>query len=674
MTVENLNITVKTNADKAVPKLESLASAIDKLEVSASNMTGLSNLANLASAVAQLSTSKVSVSIFNSMAKGIERLSEALATITEGDIVTLTMISDALAKLNGVNLSGVAGAARVVWKETNKAASGIKEVGDAAKKSEKPLGNFLSSLKRIAFYRIIRGLIKSITQAFQEGLEKAYLFSSGVVGEGNRFAQAMDRMKSSSNQMKGQLGSAFISLLTAIEPIISKIIDLVIKAADAISQLFAAITGSTYLKAENTSAKFADNMKRGAGSAKEWKNQLMGFDVINKLNEPSGGGGGSGADPLSGYKFNDTPLENWAQKIHDNLALIETVASGFALGLGLILAFSGANIPLGLGLIALGAYGLVRSASLDWSAVDRNVATVLHNIMHVVGISALAIGALLALSGVNIPLGLGLMAVGVAGIATAASIRWGLDKEVGGSLTKIARYASLATFAVGAILALSGVATPLGLAMMGASIVGYAATVDWDGLLKSVQGAWDGIKKYYNENIKKYWTLEYWQEKIDSAFAIDWDSAFGGILEGALILVTPILGIINTLKELVGWIATALFGLGQLGSRYDKRAKQIEADGSVYLQGFASGGFPEEGQLFISRENGPELVGTMGGRTAVANNDQIVDGIRAGVYEAVSAAMSGGGSDKPVVIYLDGREIARTTTRYQNQMARAGAY
>ena len=79
----------------------------------------------------------------------------------------------------------------------------------------------------------------------------------------------MDRMKSSSNQMKGQLGSAFISLLTAIEPIISKIIDLVIKAADAISQLFAAITGSTYLKAENTSAKFADNMKRGAGAAKE---------------------------------------------------------------------------------------------------------------------------------------------------------------------------------------------------------------------------------------------------------------------------------------------------------------------------------------------------------------------------------------------------------------------
>ena len=248
MTVENLNITVKTNADKAAPKLESLASAIDKLEVSVSKMAGLSNLANLASAVAQLSTSKVSVSIFNSMAKGIERLSEALATITEGDIVNLTMISDALAKLNGVNLSGVAGAARVVGKETNKAANGIKEVGDAAKKSEKPLGNFLSSLKRIAFYRIIRGIIKSITQAFQEGLEKAYLFSAAASDVmDRRFAAAMDSMKSSANAMKVQLGSAFIALLTTLEPIINKIIDLVIKVADVISQVFAAFTGTTFI-------------------------------------------------------------------------------------------------------------------------------------------------------------------------------------------------------------------------------------------------------------------------------------------------------------------------------------------------------------------------------------------------------------------------------------------
>ena len=52
------------------------------------------------------------------------------------------------------------------------------------------------------------------------------------------------------------------------------------------------------------------------------------------------------------------------------------------------------------------------------------------------------------------------------------------------------------------------------------------------------------------------------------------------------------------------------------------------------------------------------MVGTIGGRTAVANNDQIVEGIRQGVFEAVSAAMANNGTSEPVVkVYLDSREI-----------------
>ena len=49
---------------------------------------------------------------------------------------------------------------------------------------------------------------------------------------------------------------------------------------------------------------------------------------------------------------------------------------------------------------------------------------------------------------------------------------------------------------------------------------------------------------------------------------------------------------------------------------------------------YASGGFPDTGQMFIARESGPELVGSIGRRTAVANNEQIVEGITAGVAEA----------------------------------------
>lgn len=48
----------------------------------------------------------------------------------------------------------------------------------------------------------------------------------------------------------------------------------------------------------------------------------------------------------------------------------------------------------------------------------------------------------------------------------------------------------------------------------------------------------------------------------------------------------------------------------------------------------ADGGFVDQGQLFIAREAGAEMVGSIGRRTTVANNDQIVDGITYGVREA----------------------------------------
>ena len=56
----------------------------------------------------------------------------------------------------------------------------------------------------------------------------------------------------------------------------------------------------------------------------------------------------------------------------------------------------------------------------------------------------------------------------------------------------------------------------------------------------------------------------------------------------------------------------------------------------VYITRFAAGGFPDIGQLFLAREAGPELVGTMGGRTAVANNEQIEQGIYRATYDANS--------------------------------------
>ena len=67
-----------------------------------------------------------------------------------------------------------------------------------------------------------------------------------------------------------------------------------------------------------------------------------------------------------------------------------------------------------------------------------------------------------------------------------------------------------------------------------------------------------------------------------------------------------------------------------------------------YATYYAAGGFPAEGQMFVAREAGPELVGTIGNKSAVVNNDQIVDSVAQGVYQAVGRAMSESGGGQVV--------------------------
>ena len=90
------------------------------------------------------------------------------------------------------------------------------------------------------------------------------------------------------------------------------------------------------------------------------------------------------------------------------------------------------------------------------------------------------------------------------------------------------------------------------------------------------------------------------------------------------------------------------------------------------VQWYANGGFPGTGELFFARERGPELIGRMGNKNAVANNDQIVDGIAAGVKTAMTdvmtdimIAMGGMGSNKnqPPIIELTIQEDSETTYR-----------
>lgn len=83
----------------------------------------------------------------------------------------------------------------------------------------------------------------------------------------------------------------------------------------------------------------------------------------------------------------------------------------------------------------------------------------------------------------------------------------------------------------------------------------------------------------------------------------------------------------------------------------------------------AGGGFPDTGQMFIAREAGPELVGRIGRRTAVANNDQIVQGIASAVRSAMSGmnGPSAGGTTRITVQnVLNGKAIGESVIEYHN--------
>lgn len=104
-----------------------------------------------------------------------------------------------------------------------------------------------------------------------------------------------------------------------------------------------------------------------------------------------------------------------------------------------------------------------------------------------------------------------------------------------------------------------------------------------------------------------------------------------------------------------------------------------KANGGVFtgsswqpITAYAGGGMPDTGQMFVARESGPEMVGTMNGHTAVMNNDQIVASVSAGVYEAVMSAMSGQ-NQRPVVLNVNGKELAKVTYGdYQEESSRRG--
>lgn len=502
---------------------------------------------------------------------------------------------------------------------------------------------------------------------------------------------------------------------------------------------------------------------------------------------------------------------NWdsmSDPMRKAIGTLEMIVGSALLSFGAVLAFSGANVPLGIALIAAGAVSMVAAERLNWDSLNGDVKNSLATITTLVSGAAIGLGAVLAFSGVATGVGIALIAAGVVGIVASAPVNWSyITDKIKDVLREIGIAAGASLLALGLLLVCTGVGIPIGMALIAAGAASLIAgtALNWDSIVDSVKQtvsdigeAWDGLWESCKKGIKKMWdgvvgwfedlwdtlvghsivpdtidgivdcftglpgkvlktvekfvtdivtkfkefkvvqvavslikkgwtTVAGWIGKIPgvsqavSLIKSGWSTVKGWIgsiptLSQAIKLIksgwSSVKGWIgsipalsqgiklvksgwSTVKKWVGtiptlsagiklvksgwttvkkWLGDLNFNLGfklpKIGINWGK--KTFAGFTISYPKGFytyAKGGFPDFGEMFIAREAGPEMVGKIGNKTTVANNDQIVEGISEGVYSAVLAAMkaseSNGGQD--VHVYLDSREITASVERRQRE-------
>lgn len=178
------------------------------------------------------------------------------------------------------------------------------------------------------------------------------------------------------------------------------------------------------------------------------------------------------------------------------------------------------------------------------------------------------------------------------------------------------------------------------LAEVGKSIVGH--------ILSGLQESWKNITDFISDGIKG----------IGDAVSGVWNKLTGGGKKSA--------------SSIGGKRNSAVFSMAEPSAFSELRNMPAP-------KAYASGGFPSRGEMFIAREKGPELVGKIGQKTAVANNDQITSGIADGMRDAntdvVNAVYAMANmivkavEEKDTDINLDGQSLARGIQPYQNRLS-----
>lgn len=361
-------------------------------------------------------------------------------------------------------------------------------------------------LEQTALNLGIKESVVNMTQAEKAELRYYAIMTQVTTAQGDMArtleapANQLRILQAQLTQAARAIGNIFIPALNAILPYAIAVVQVIREIANALANLAGFKLTEVDYSGVNSAAvgagALADNLDDAAGAAKKLKQYTAGFDELNVFAPNTGSGSGAGAGGAGGFDFDlptydflgdavQTRIGEIKKMIEDTLAEITTIVSGFMLAVGAILVVTGVNIPLGVGLMAAGAVGLAATVGLNWTAISSELASTLALITGVVGGFLLALGAIMAFSGANLPLGIALMALGGASLVSAAVINWhNSDRHLTDALTTLTGVLAGASLAVGAMLAFTGVATGLGIALMavGAVTLVSAAALNWNSI------------------------------------------------------------------------------------------------------------------------------------------------------------------------------------------------
>lgn len=434
-------------------------------------------------------------------------------------------------------------------KMQNDAAVVQAEISNTGNKSGLIQQNFKAAKQQLAhFKKRLKGVVKEVLifAAFAAVLRKVRSYIGEALSANEGFQKSLA-------QLKGTLRTAFQPILNFVIPILQALINILNAAMGYVARFTSWLFGTT-VSASSAAAKAlydqANATEAAGAAAQKAKRQMSGLDEMNTWQSDNSGGGGGSVAPKVDFSG-----------IKSSIGDLEVYISGALLALGAILAFTSASIPLGIALMALGAAGLASALGVDWDTMPKNVKAALTATLLVLGGAALVIGAILTFSGADLPLGIGLLVAGATALGTAAALNWDTVKsKLQGNLGKILGIVSGFLLVMGLIAICTGAGIPLGVGLMLAGAAGLAtvATINWNAILDKLKSVWSGIKNWFKSNVAPKLTKKYWQEKFDTLKTALTDKIKGGI-NAAIALFNKFVAWVND-KMHITWNGVSIAG------------------------------------------------------------------------------------------------------------------